>query len=550
MISDSRHESNNRWKERHSREERGSHLHKPTVEKLQHESRVKHAKNAKADQYAIDNLRPTSGIPSRKISYQENLSSFGSPRALVDRPSKKPRLVDDTFAPSRLDAIKGRLAERKPTRYSIESWKEFRKDSLAFLQPFYPDTNLSFSIDWIEKNSKPPGAKPLSALRILNSLKESFPNTEIMTPEEMSDLMKALGFKWGHLHSSYYIRISRRLDVISHRHDSIPILHELMTNKKYYYANYDWSFEYENDISKSAWISLAQEGSDLVDSKPGKGRRFAFCEFMTPTGILRHPDGKSAGTILTSNQTLGSDDILRTIRRGFEAISNQPEVKSGKRIPVLHLARNQTTKEPDYINPNEMNLSDGGSNRVLMDHIGTKGLQKVLSENGQWLEGMRLAEARDRMWASNMVRDQQCQIENLGLEFGIIVIFNPKAHPWLAFIEQFWRWMKDKLQNLLNMSEISKRYNLLLVDFMNGTEWAVAKCQKWFHLSLKYVEYYSRGGVDMVKDRKMRALDLSTMNRMTPKPKFQSVEEARQAAHRANFVLFRGKQYQHVELYW
>ncbi len=283
-----------------------------------------------------------------------------------------------------------------------------------------------------------------------------------------------------------------------------------------------------------------------------EGRRFSFCEFITTFGILRRPDGKSAGTVLTSNQTLGSEDILKTLRRGFEAISNHPDVKSGKRIPVLHLdgARNQTTKDPDYINPNDMNLSDGGANRVSMDGIGKKGLQTVLSENGQWVDGMRLAEARSRMWASKKVRDQRCQVENLGLEFGIIVIFNPKAHPWLAFVEQLWRWSKDKIQNLLQMSEIAKKYIELMEDFMDGTDWAVAKCQKWFNLSLKYVEYYSRGGVNIVKDRDMRVMDLSKMNRLTPRPKFRSRDEAMRATHEANFILLRGKHYEHVDSYW
>ncbi len=258
---DSRHESNNRWKKKHVFDERVSQLHKPEVEKHQHDSRVKNAKISQGDQYAIDKLRPSSGVPSQKRSYDYHESTSGSP---PERPSKKGRpitdLADNTPDISRLDALKSRLAARKPTRYSTESWKEFRNESLSFLQPYYAHTPLDRAVMWIEDNSKPTAAKPLSALRILNSLRERFPETEIASPQEMCDLMKALGFKWGHLHSSYYIRISRRADVISHRHDCIPILLEFMTNDKYLYVNYDWSFENENDISKFAWISLAQEG--------------------------------------------------------------------------------------------------------------------------------------------------------------------------------------------------------------------------------------------------------------------------------------------------
>ena len=552
LKSNGREESCNRWKKHDVFQARADQLHNDEAEARQHESRVQAARRARADQYAIEMLRPISGVPSRKRSY-ENVGEISPSPPSAPSPLKRPRRqIDDTPFMNRLEMIKSRLVDKKPTRFKYKSWKEYRNESLEALQPYYPNTNLRLVVSWIEMNSKPVGSKPLSALRILTSLKVKFPNTEIATQEEMASLMKALGFKWGHLHSSYYVRISRRFDVICHRHECIPILHEFMTNRKYFYVNTDWSFEYENEISKYAWISLAQEESDLVESKPGKGKRFSFCEFISLSGILRHADGKSAGTILTWNQTLTSEDILKTMRRGLEAIANHPEVKDKGRVPVLHLdgARNQTTKDSDYIDPNVMNLSDGGANRVSMKGIGMKGLQRVLAENKQWVDGMRLKEARDRMWASRLVRDQLSQIEKLGQEFGVIIIYNPKAHPWLAFIEQLWRWIKDKLQNLLHMAEITKKYEELIAEFMDGKEWALAKCQKWFNLSLKYVEYYSRGGEDIVKDRDMRVLDLSTMGRLTRKPKFTTTEEARKETHNANFILFRGKQFQPVGAYW
>lgn len=542
----SRRDGNGRWDKKQVFELRASHLHTAEVEHKQHESRKNHAKIAKGDQYALHQLRAKSGVPSQKRTYV-----MEEPE--VTSPAKKARkAATEEASTNRLEAVRNRLKARKPTRFNIDGWKYFRYESIQALQPYYSNTDLAAVVAWIESHAKPPRSKPLSSQEITDSLKGMNPHTEIASSEEMAALMKALGFIWGHLHSSYYTRISRRFDVICHRSECIPILHEFMTNPRYLYVNTDWSFEYENDISKYAWIPLTEEESDLVDSKPGKGKRFSFCEFLSLDGVLRHPDGKSAGTILTSNQTLSAEDVLRTIRRGLEAVTDHPDVKAGRRIPVLHLdgARNQTTKDSDYINPNDINLSDGGTNRVSMAGIGTKGLKSVLTEENQWSDGMRLAEARDRLWASKLVRDQLSQIEKLGKEFGVIILYNPKAHPWLAFIEKLWRWVKNKLQNLLKMAEISQRYGELMVDFMDGTDWAVAKCKKWFNLSLKYVEYYSRGGEKIIRERDMIAMDLSKLKRPAPKPKFANPEAARQAAHEANFILFRGKQYKPVDVYW
>ena len=197
-------------------------MHSPAVVKRQHDSLTKHKVIAEGDQYAKDKLRASSGVPSQKRSYDQ-IESPPEPSS-----TKKQRVLVDLPGPTRVETIKARLAARKPTRYNTEAWKQFRNESLALLQPYYPQTPLAVVVQWVEANSKPAAAKPFSALRILSSVRDQYPSTEISTPEDMSDLMKALGFKWGHLHSSYYFRISRRFDVICHRGLAIPILHEFL----------------------------------------------------------------------------------------------------------------------------------------------------------------------------------------------------------------------------------------------------------------------------------------------------------------------------------
>lgn len=530
---------------------RAEHLHEEEVEEKQQRSLREHTKQRKGDQIALEKLRPLSGVLSKKRSYLE----MDSGKELSSsRKQKRPRLTAPILDinSDRLAALKNRAESKRPKRYIILEWKNFRSESIRLLSPYYPQTDLHELATWIEENHLPAHSRPLSAQKILAETKRMQPHTEIASLEELRLLMKVLAFKWGHLHSNYYIQMSRRPDVIAHRHEMIPVLRELMTNPNFFLVDADWSFEYQNDFSKSGWISLAIEDSDLVPARPGHGPRLAFCEFVTSEGVLRHPDGQSAGTVLQRNETLTAAEILSSFERGFESIANHPLVKKKKLQPVLLVdsARNQTTKSPDYLNPNEMNLSDGGKNRVLMAGIGLKGLKTVLSEHNQWEEGMSLAQARDKMWASEMVRQQRSELEALGRRYGVIVLYNSKAHPWFAFVERFWRWIKMRLQNLFTLELIRSEYTRLIGEMMEGAPYPKQKFQKWFNLALKYTEYYARGGLSMKREAEMSKMEIEKVGRLRPNKKFRSREELAQAVHNLNFIAFRGKHYSEGIQYW
>lgn len=110
---------------------------------------------------------------------------------------------------------------------------------------------------------------------------------------------------------------------------------------------------------------------------------------------------------------------------------------------IIDGARTNTTKPPGYINPSEMNLSDCGVNRVPMNEIGLKGLKTVLEERGHWERKMTKAMAEEELWQSKMVQRQLTEIEIMCKRKNICCIYNPKAHPWLAPIEKWWRPRAD-----------------------------------------------------------------------------------------------------------
>jgi hypothetical protein len=76
-----------------------------------------------------------------------------------------------------------------------------------------------------------------------------------------------------------------------------------------------------------------------------------------------------------------------------------------------------------------MNMADGGKNRPAMRLIGTQGCKSVLQAHGKWRDGMKLAEARDILWQWKEVRSQKTIIEALCNEAGVILLYEPKAHP-------------------------------------------------------------------------------------------------------------------------
>ena len=101
------------------------------------------------------------------------------------------------------------------------------------------------------------------------------------------------------------------------------------THPRSFFVNFDFSFVYQNEFSPSAWVSLAMQNGDFVDAKPGKGPRMSICEFITRYGILKHPDGRSAGQTFMENEIITAEIVKDCIKRGCEAIVAHPLVKSG-----------------------------------------------------------------------------------------------------------------------------------------------------------------------------------------------------------------------------
>lgn len=312
--------------------------------------------------------------------------------------------------------------------------------------------------------------RELTGTTLLDEIKAEMAESEISSPREARDVLRALAFKFGNLHSDHYRRIAARADVQFHRKLFAPLLLSELKSPKTWVIHCDASFTNKNAHADMGWFSLDEEGDDLTQAGIGLGGRLNMFEFVTEDGILWHPDGstsfqskfapfalsdvvvgKSAGTIFPPNSVQTDDDIVRAVQRGIEAIKADPRSKS--HIPILSIdaATVNKTMEPDAIFPSnvrlmlsvyiilyairylltilQMNLSDGGKNRRPMRGIHLLGLRSVLESRGLWRDGMSLSEARRLMWQQRDVMAQKTRIEKICNEAGIIVHYQSKAHP-------------------------------------------------------------------------------------------------------------------------
>lgn len=130
-----------RWERKRQLEAKAEDMHTPTVEARQHGQRIQNARENRGAQYALEHLRPSSGVPSLKKSYEE--------RAMepeIEQAHKRARLdrALPDVVPNRFEAIQARLQkDRRPKRYDIKQWEKYRTESLKILAPLYPKTNPS-----------------------------------------------------------------------------------------------------------------------------------------------------------------------------------------------------------------------------------------------------------------------------------------------------------------------------------------------------------------------------------------------------------------------
>ena len=185
----------------------------------------------------------------------------------------------------------------------------------------------------------------------------SFMNTDIASEAELRLLMKALAYKYANREPDYYTRIFSRDDVVAHRQMHLPLYLFVLESPRCLVAWADASFSNQNDISRLIWCNLTVRDSHQVPANTGKGARLPFWSVISPIGVLSHPDGGSAGTVLDANAIMDRTVIYRMMERSLEALCYHAERLDQWPVLIIDGAPNNKTLDEDAIAPHRVCFS-------------------------------------------------------------------------------------------------------------------------------------------------------------------------------------------------
>jgi len=249
--------------------------------------------------------------------------------------------------------------------------------------------------------------------------------------------------------------------------------------------------------------------------------------------------------IMEPNSIMEGYDIVRFVERGSIAMSRHPMGKGKMKVLSIDGAIINKIFPSGIIIPSKMNAGDGGKNREEMNIIGLAGLRSVLTAMGVDVEGLNV-EGRVPIASLGMRRckSQLTSAEEVARKYGVILIFTPKSPPRFSLCEPFFRWQKFRLQKHFNVPKIIERIietdrSFLISQISDDNK---THLDKWIKRSLKYAEYFAKGGKENIRENEMERVDLARVG--GPLPHLLIIRDQNDLAnviHDSNWILIRGK---------
>lgn len=544
---------------------KADHLHTPENVKKQTQSRLVHSTHQAKEDAAQDDqrgrLRDSSlNIPSNKKKRRIVHDNSTSPAVKKQRvESQKPTSAvqpPTPLFPESLTSIALELSRiSRPSRYDTESWLIRRNLAIKKLAPLFPGVDFGRFCERVNELSlrnKSHGQKNLSASELLTDLQSLFRNLKISV-ETLRVLLKLLSFGWLKTHSSYYDSIFDRYDIVEHRKAFAPIWRYLLTSANVFLAIGDGSHQHQNERNSHGWIDKTIKFADELPSGAGLGARVNFWTFITPHGVLEDSKKQTVTEISKTNSTLENEDIIGFIEKGAKAMSEHPLAKGKLKVLSIDGAIINKMFPKNSIVPSNMNFKDGGKNRNEMKSIGQAGLKRVLEAMGKDFANLKVEELRSLLWSSDAVMSQLTEAEAAAAKYDVTLIYTPKSPPRFSACEPYFRFEKRHLQNLFDVQAIRNKViefdKYFLISQINKEN--KAHVNKWFNLSLKYAEYFAKGGNENIRENEMERLDLNLVGHpLPPLILIRNQKELSNMIHSSNWILIRGKHYPKSPSFW
>ena len=285
--------------------------------------------------------------------------------------------------------------------------------------------------------------------------------------------------------------------------------------KRHVLVVHDESLFYSNDDNSSLWVHPKHPPL----RKKGKGKCIMLSEFLCEChGRLFWQTTTDEKEFATETITPGkNDDGWWTA----EHLSMQFKAKAIPMFNYLHpdcvavfLFDNSTNHGAlanDALNVNKMNLGIGGKQAqlragwFLQDDVRIvhemvfpsthtqagipKGIKQVLLERNLWVPGMKLQDARALLAQQQDFIQQKSILEECAQESGHVVLFLPKFHCELNFIEMYWGALKYFCRNNCDYSF----KNLLPTVYRAMDSITLATIRRFARKCWRYMDAYFQG---------------------------------------------------------
>lgn len=320
--------------------------------------------------------------------------------------------------------------------------------------------------------------------------------------------MKILGYKMVNVRKDYYVDGHERNDVVEYRQIFLQRMEEIETRmnifkpkdtvfegKNIVFITHDETTCYSNDATRMVWRDPDREG---IMRPKGNGKSIMISGFACAChGFIRIESQKSYTTIRPGKNDDGywtNDDLVKQLDDVMPLFEQyHPDCDL---IFAFDNSQNHHAMAPDALVASRLNKSDGGKNvpflrdgwyhdtngnKVLQNMKGPdgrqKGIESILKERNLWPEdkfnldcpkgcpqGSTNCCARKLLANQPDFLAQKCWLEEVASKKSHQIIFYPKFHCELNFIEMVWGYMKAKLRFLctFNFQDLCDNVPLLL----------------------------------------------------------------------------------------
>ena len=172
--------------------------------------------------------------------------------------------------------------------------------------------------------------------------------------------------------------------------------------------------------------------------------------------------------------------------------------------------------------------------------IGMRGLRSVLTTLGEDCKSMNVKEMRDRLYRWSEVVTQRTALEAIADSHGVLLLYIPKAHPWLSTVEKVFRWHKAQWKKHPSHSPTALKTT---TDKMLDDGPTRQQAQGWWALVKSYAGYHASGKVEFISESAAKKLKVDRL-RIPPSPVLEKpFTSLKSHFHSLNWRLKMGKKF-------